>query len=151
MQWHQHLKNRFSNLIILKFHLFPSAHNKLCPVCSNNVRYTRYSINNQFGHLRKRGRGSKFCGRPLWMPPHQLYPHRQDLASPWGWCEWRRAVSLCSNATGQVQDTTCPHVTMFRMVRGAFSSPERRDMVISTGQVTAYSCSNRHVIGITLY
>ena len=38
-----------------------------------------------------------------------------------------------------VQDTTCPHVTgnvtMFRMMRGASSSPERRDMVISTAIV----------------
>ena len=29
------------------------------------------------------------------------------------------------------QDTTCQHVTMFRMMRGASNSPERRDMVIS--------------------
>ena len=35
-------------------------------------------------------------------------------------------------AAADVQDTTCPHVTMFRMMRGASSSPERRDMVIST-------------------
>ena len=40
-------------------------------------------------------------------------------------------ICLLSDAQPSLQDTTCPHVTMFRMMRGAPSSPERRDMVIS--------------------
>ena len=40
--------------------------------------------------------------------------------------------STNTKSLAKVQDTTCPHVTMFRMKRGASSSPEHRDMVIST-------------------
>ena len=51
-------------------------------------------------------------------------------------------ISLRS-AANRLQDTTCPHVTMFRMMRGASSSPERKDMVIS--RRTAHHPEHRDV------
>ena len=42
-----------------------------------------------------------------------------------------------------LQNTTCPHVTMFRMMCGASSSPERKDMVISRALTLSSQESDR--------